>query len=315
MSGTTGVKISDATPAAPLQSSDMMPIARVGSEMPYNATMDDITAFVGAAGQGAVSSVNGRTGAVTLTSDDITAAGGALLSDPVFSGNPQAPTQAPGDASHSLATTAFVSQSEAAGGTAGVTSFNGRTGAVSLAEGDVTGVGGALAASVLALSGGTMTGPLDLAADPTATLEAATKGYVDASPFLPLAGGTLSGPLTLAADPTSALQPATKEYVDARMTVSDTAPASPASGALWWDSAGGQLYIWFVDPSGPPGQWVCVVNPPPPATTGSLGATQQEVPELPGAGKFGDGWVQLTQAEYDALSPPDPATLYVIIAA
>lgn len=34
-------------------------------------------------------------------------------------------------------------------------------------------------------------------------------------PALPLAGGTLTGPLTLAADPTAPLHPATKEYVDA----------------------------------------------------------------------------------------------------
>jgi hypothetical protein len=33
--------------------------------------------------------------------------------------------------------------------------------------------------------------------------------------FLPVAGGTLTGPLTLAADPVAPLQPATKQYVDA----------------------------------------------------------------------------------------------------
>src|SRR5215469_7644508 len=34
---------------------------------------------------------------------------------------------------------------------------------------------------------------------------------------LPLSGGTMTGPITLAADPASALQPATKQYVDARV--------------------------------------------------------------------------------------------------
>lgn len=34
-------------------------------------------------------------------------------------------------------------------------------------------------------------------------------------PYLPLSGGSLTGPLVLAADPTSAMQAATKEYVDA----------------------------------------------------------------------------------------------------
>jgi hypothetical protein len=36
----------------------------------------------------------------------------------------------------------------------------------------------------------------------------------DLSGLLPLAGGTMTGPITLAADPVSALQPATKQYVD-----------------------------------------------------------------------------------------------------
>jgi len=47
----------------------------------------------------------------------------------------------------------------------------------------------------LPLTGGTMTGPLLLAADPTSALEAATKSYVDS--FLPLTGGTLTGALTV----------------------------------------------------------------------------------------------------------------------
>jgi hypothetical protein len=33
-------------------------------------------------------------------------------------------------------------------------------------------------------------------------------------PYLPLAGGTMAGPIVLAADPVAALQPATKQYVD-----------------------------------------------------------------------------------------------------
>jgi hypothetical protein len=72
----------------------------------------------------------------------------------------------------------------------------------------------------LPLTGGTLTGALALAADPTTALQAATRQYVDnhpplGGPFLPLAGGALTGPLALAADPTTALQAATKEYTDA----------------------------------------------------------------------------------------------------
>jgi hypothetical protein len=53
----------------------------------------------------------------------------------------------------------------------------------------------------LDLTGGTMTGPLNLAADPTTNLQAATKHYVDnappsGGPYLPLAGGTMTGALT-----------------------------------------------------------------------------------------------------------------------
>jgi hypothetical protein len=75
-------------------------------------------------------------------------------------------------------------------------------------------------ARYVALGGGVMTGALQLNADPTVPLGAATKQYVDdldaliATQYLPLGGGTLTGPLTLAADPTANLQPATKIYVD-----------------------------------------------------------------------------------------------------
>jgi len=57
----------------------------------------------------------------------------------------------------------------------------------------------------------------------------------------------------------------------ASVTIADTAPSSPAAGDLWWDSAGGQLYLWYVDPSGPPGQFVPASNMPGP--TGPTGAT------------------------------------------
>jgi hypothetical protein len=40
----------------------------------------------------------------------------------------------------------------------------------------------------------------------------------------------------------------------ASVTVGDTAPASPTSGALWWNSTSGVMYIWYVDPN--TSQWV-----------------------------------------------------------
>ena len=48
----------------------------------------------------------------------------------------------------------------------------------------------------LPLAGGTMTGLLTLSGPPSSPLNAATKAYVDGSPFLLLAGGTLTGALT-----------------------------------------------------------------------------------------------------------------------
>jgi len=44
----------------------------------------------------------------------------------------------------------------------------------------------------------------------------------------------------------------------ASITVSDTAPASPAANALWWDSVGTQLYLWYND--GTSSQWVNATN-------------------------------------------------------
>src|SRR5262245_40415055 len=70
----------------------------------------------------------------------------APLVSPIFTGDPQAPTPAPGDSDTSIATTAFVTAAVAAA-TAGVSSFNGRTGAVTLLLADVTGAGGAPIAS------------------------------------------------------------------------------------------------------------------------------------------------------------------------
>jgi hypothetical protein len=57
---------------------------------------------------GTVLSFNGRTGAVTLTAADISAAGGAPIVSPNFTGVPTAPTPAAGNNSTQIATTAFV---------------------------------------------------------------------------------------------------------------------------------------------------------------------------------------------------------------
>jgi hypothetical protein len=55
------------------------------------------------------------------------------------------------------------------------------------------------------------------------------------------------------------------------VTISDTAPASPTVGQLWWDSTAALLYVWYQDPTS--SQWVNVNN------VGSL-------PEAPTDGKL-----------------------------
>jgi hypothetical protein len=83
-----------------------------------------------------VTSFNNRTGTVSLTATDVTNVGGALLASPAFSGIPTAPTATAGTSTTQLATTAFVANAITASG--GVTSFNTRTGAVTLTTTDVT---------------------------------------------------------------------------------------------------------------------------------------------------------------------------------
>ena len=76
----------------------------------------------------------------------------------------------------------------------------------------------------LPLSGGTITGhistgALDYAANST---ELVNKGYVDTT-FLKLAGGTMTGKITLDGNPTASLHAATKAYVDSLSTISNSA--------------------------------------------------------------------------------------------
>ena len=105
----------------------------------------EVTATTISAPGSGVASFNTRTGAVTLTAADVTGVGGIVNPSPALAGTPTAPTAAPGTATTQVATTAFVGQALAAG--AGVATFNGRQGAVTLTTSDVTGAGGAPTAS------------------------------------------------------------------------------------------------------------------------------------------------------------------------
>lgn len=61
----------------------------------------------------------------------------------------------------------------------------------------------------------------------------------------------------------------------ANTVISDTAPTPPTIGQLWWDSVGGQLYIYFQDADS--SQWVIANNQPGP--TGPAGATGPQGPQ------------------------------------
>lgn len=193
---------------------------------------------------------------------------------------------------------------------AGVSTFNARSGAVTLQALDINTAGGLLVA------GGTMTGPLVLAGNASAPLNPVSLQQLQTG-YLPLGGGTLTGPLTLAGNASSALQPVALQQMNAAiagfaplaspvftgdpqaprpgptdndfsiattgwvhdaiaaapsLTIADTPPPSPGLGALWWDSVGTQLYLWYND--GTSSQWVPANN----YNTGS-------VPEAPTDGK------------------------------
>jgi hypothetical protein len=126
-----------------------------------NSTLIATTAFVQntlTAIDAGVISFNGRSGAVSLTANDISAAGGAPLGSPALYGVPTAPTPPPGTNTTQLATAAFVQAAIAA--ISGVGSFNGRSGAVVLNSTDITGAGGVLGGPYLPMTGGTLTGGL-----------------------------------------------------------------------------------------------------------------------------------------------------------
>jgi hypothetical protein len=138
-------------PTAPASSSDGQ---LATTAFVQNAVADSTTG---------VSSFNTRTGAVVLTGADLTAAGGALLASPVFTGVPAGPTAAPGTNTVQLATTAFV-MAAVSGVVSGVSSFNARTGAVTLTSTDLSAAGGALVASSVASFNG-RTGGVNLIAN------------------------------------------------------------------------------------------------------------------------------------------------------
>jgi hypothetical protein len=179
----------------------------------------------------------------------------APINSPTFTGVPLAPTAAPTTNTTQLATTAFVTAAVTAG-SAGVASFNTRTGAVVQLLADITGVGGAPIASP------TFTGvpAAPTPANGTNTTQLATTQYVMAqrldqfvAPNVDVSWNTHK--ITGLLDPTNAQDAATKNYVDgvaqgvdakASVRVATTANLAALSGLLTVDGitvAGGDRVL------------------------------------------------------------------------
>jgi hypothetical protein len=280
------------------------PTANPGTSTGQLATTAFVQAAVSAS-VGGVASFNTRTGAVTLTGTDITGAGGALTAGPAFSGTPTAPTAPNGTTTTQLATCAFV-MNEIAGVSAGVTTFNTRSGNVVLSLADVTTAGGAPVASP-AFSG-IPTAPTATAG--TNTTQIATTQFVatalggvvtafngrtgsvslqwndvsavgGAPVASPVFTGIPQGPT--AAPGTSNTELATTQFVMQAVgtisptVVQSTPPASPTTGQLWWNNSDGQGYVWTG------AQWVVFVNPPLPNLATYVTQTQLNNNTLPGS--------------------------------
>jgi hypothetical protein len=186
---------------------------------------------------GTLAVASGGTGAASLAAAPfINRAGDTMTGPLILSGNATVPLGA-----------VTLQQLQAGGGGAGsVTSVaaSGGTTGLTFAGSPITSTGTLTLGGILAVaSGGT---------------GASTAA---AAPWLPVAGGTLTGPLILAANPTVPLGATTKQYVDslpAGAIIGDTAPATPKPGALWWSSVDGQLYVYYQDANS--SQWVAATT-------------------------------------------------------
>ena len=150
---------------------------------------------------GGVTTFNSRSGAVTLTSGDVTTAltfTPANTVSPTFTGVPLAPTATLGDNTTKIATTAFV-QAAVTASTTGVSSFNTRTGAVVPTTGDYT-VSQVTGAAPLASPTFTGVPAAPTAAGGTNTTQLATTAFVTSA--VAAVGAIYANVVTFGADPT-----------------------------------------------------------------------------------------------------------------
>lgn len=160
------------------------------------------------------------------TTQDTQIAGLAPISNPVLTGDPRAPTPAPGDNDTSIATTAFVAS------------------AISTAN-----VGGPWAPVASPTFTGDPKAPTPSASDNDTSI--ATTQFVKAQGYSTLQDAPNDGTQYVRQSQTWA-----PVIVPAGTYVADSPPASPMVNQLWWKSNLGQLFIYYLDPGGAPAQWV-----------------------------------------------------------
>jgi hypothetical protein len=217
----------------------------------------------------------------------------APIASPVFTGDPKAPTPAPGDSDTSIATTAFVSTSV---GSINWGSLPGKPATfpptLPIAESDVTNLVSDLALKA-PLASPTFTG------DPKAPTPAASDNdtSVATTAFVKTAvAGVTSFPEAPVDGLTYGRKNAAWATIVGGAVVSDLAPGGPLqNGQLWFKSNSGDTYIWVDD--GNSQQWV-QQNLMPPATIPSnyITATAQT------RNRIVNGAMQISQEQGNAAS-------------
>jgi hypothetical protein len=92
--------------------------------------------------------------------------------------------------------------------------------------------------------------------------------------------------------------------------VADDPPVGVPDNTLWWESDSGLLYLLYND--GDTTQWVIAV----PGPDLSELVTEAPIDDKPYSRRnagWDVAWMQMTQAEYDALPSKDANTLYVVV--
>jgi len=143
-----------------------------------------------------------------------------------LTGDPTAPTPATSDNDTSIATTAFV-KAQGYITSAPVTSVAGRTGAITLANTDISGLGTMSTATAADYSTTTVANGLyyPLSGNPSSFLTSSAL-----TPYAPLAGATFTGLVTTVA--------ASAATAGLNVPHTATAPTSPVNGDIWTTTAG-----------------------------------------------------------------------------